>query len=286
MEYSESKNIQINGETGLKYTLSIPHDWGKNRPQWTDGHFAVIKLLLDQNITKIDFNTRGCGSSSDTPILSACRSGDLDLVKLFLDYADTKNIDLNAVGGRLHDKESPFLYACGRGKEELFKLFWNYSGKSPIDWNAKDESGMTAFMGACNSESKFIVTTLMEHSESRRIDLNATDEIGTAFHYLCYGPHLKFLEWFLDNAKGIDWNAKKNGDTGLMRACRTGFRDTVKLLLEYAESKGMEIPEAGDFDIHMGGRVFNALEQPTIDLLEKYKKRKKRQKCNIFKRSK
>ena len=62
-----------------------------------------------------------------------------------------------------------------------------------------------------------------------------------------------------------------------MKACRTHYPEIVELLLKHADSKGIEVPEPDDFIFNWGGHVFNAIEQPTIDLLEKYKKRKKGQ---------
>lgn len=127
--------------------------------------------------------------------------------------------------------------------------------------------------------------SLMDRSERHNIDLNAKDDDGlSAAMHICNGYHNDILKFLLkySNDNQIDWNARdkmangEDGDNGLMIACRNHHPETVKLLLKYAESKGIEVPEPDDFFY---------IEQPTIDLLEKYMKRKKRN-CNIFKKLK
>ena len=264
LNYSNSKNIEVNGEEGLSWTLVMLSDLCRTRPhEGHVGHVAVVKLLLDQNITNIDFNAKV--NSSSSPILKAGQTGSLDVVKLFLDYADAKNIDLNAAD---YEGKTLLLYACRHGKEDLFKLLLDYSGKSHIDWNAKDDCGWTAFTWACIRDNKFMAQSLMDLSERYHIDLNAKDDEGmTAIMHLYSASHKDFLKFLLKYSKGlIDWNAKQpDGDNLLMNACRSHYPEIVKLLLKHAQSKGIEVPEPD---------YFWYIEQPTIDLLRKYKIKK------------
>merc|ERR1712004_147999 len=103
----------------------------------------------------------------------------------------------------------------------------------------------------------------------------------TAIMHLYAGFHKDFLKFLLKYSKGyqLDWNARKpDGDNLLMKACRNHYPEIVKLLLKHAQSKGIEVPEPDDF-------IY--IEQPTIDLLRKYKNNKKRRNnCNFFKKLK
>ena len=77
------------------------------------------------------------------------------------------------------------------------------------------------------------------------IDLNTTTRNGaTAFILACQRGLTDVVQWFLNQPKGsIDLNAKDQyGCTGFMRACNSGQSDVVKLILQYAKSKGIEIP--------------------------------------------
>ena len=53
LDYANSKNIQVNGVEALSWTLTVLSDVRRFQPYGAgDGHVSVIKLLLDQNISK------------------------------------------------------------------------------------------------------------------------------------------------------------------------------------------------------------------------------------------
>ena len=190
-----------------------------------------------------------------TPFQVACEFGHTGIVKLLLSHAESKDIDLNA---KSEFGYTGLMFACWDGHERTVKAILDYEGGQPIDMNAKDtQYGSTAFSLACNRDEIDVVKLLMDYSKSKNIDLNAIDDgrYGngtTAFMSACTGHGADVVRVHLENwndQMNIDFNAIHNGRTAFMIACcRSPYNtlleenlDTVKLFLEHAESRGINL---------------------------------------------
>ena len=77
------------------------------------------------------------------------------------------------------------MLACYKGQIDVLKLLLDHSEDKNIDLNATTYSlgRRTAFMIACGEGHKAVVNLLLDYSKDKNIDLNAkTNYGGTVFH--------------------------------------------------------------------------------------------------------
>ena len=96
------------------------------------------------------------------------------------------------------------MSACDSGDEDIVQLLLESSEDQNFDMNVRSEYGKTAFMIACDSRDEDIVQLLLEYSEDRNINLNVRDDNGlTAFMLACRGGHKDVVQLLLKNVKMI-----------------------------------------------------------------------------------
>ena len=84
---------------------------------------------------------------------------------------------------------------------EIVKLLLDHSNDRKIDLNAKSKKGRTAFMKACTYDCKKTVKLLLNHSKSKDIDLNAIDNYEeTAFEMVCFEERFEIVELLHEHA--------------------------------------------------------------------------------------
>ena len=203
--------------------------------------FGIIKILLEHpKCEEIDWNvtqTEQIGFADITPFMWACKNGQTNVVKLFMDHSD-KNIDLNAKCIGSHGGWTALMWACINGHTEIVKLLLNHSNPK-IDVNPRDECGFTAFMAACLIGNYEIIKMLLDQTDPS-IDVNAkANDESTGFMSACtniklenINEHKEVVKLLLDHPE-IDFNAQEYwGETAFMQVCSFGNLEIVKLLLE------------------------------------------------------
>ena len=97
--------------------------------------------------------------------------GKLEVIKVLIKRTDLGQINFNAI---LNGK-TPLILACQHGHYGIVKLLLDYSDSKPIDFNAKDDQGKTALNWACQNRYRDVVDLLLEHSSKikKEIDVNA-----------------------------------------------------------------------------------------------------------------
>ena len=99
-----------------------------------------------------------------TPFLLACESGNLRMVRLFLKYARSKNIDLNARGG---NGLTGFHIACRDGHMDIVKELLDNSRDLEIDVNAQTFRFRTNGLDfAINNKHFEVANLILQHSDS------------------------------------------------------------------------------------------------------------------------
>ena len=107
-----------------------------------------VKFFLIQNGANVHVENE----NGDTVLMSACRSGNLDLVKLLL----SKSVDLDATN--VSDGQTALLLACMNGYSEIV----NELVQSGADVNLKDLEGFTSLVFVIENCTKETVTLLLE----------------------------------------------------------------------------------------------------------------------------
>ena len=156
-------------------------------------------------------------------------------MRLLLDYSENKSIDLNV---RNDEGLTALWLACYNGHEQIVKLLLEHPNSQTIDFNARDNEGLTALMLACcygYREIGLFHRSLTRHSQGL-FSKNSYEEIAKLL-----------LEH--SNSKNIDLNVRDNkGETALIKACRYGYQKIVKLLLDYSDGKNIDLNDRDDDD--------------------------------------
>ena len=208
--------------------------------------YQVLKILLERSeMEELNFNFE---IDNGVSLLEhACYFGRNEVVKLLLEYSDKIVINLTA---KNYSGSNPFMFACSNGRTQIVKAFLEYQGRQQIDVNAKDKNGDTAFMLACKERREDIIKLLMDYSESKSIDLNAINQTTglTAFMHACSWRgriSTKVVKLLLEypNNQGINFNGLGNWGqtTPFMFACQSENVELVKLFLDHAESKSIDL---------------------------------------------
>ena len=207
---------------GLLKCLSVSKAWkflGENvlAKRWKGkplkacelGLTKVVQVLLEHpEGREINWNARICGETAWT---LACEGGHTDLIKLLLDYAVEKSIDLNKIALCKHlEIITGFMMACYDGRSDIVKLMLEHENNKRIDWNATGgRNYRSAFHFACLNKRFDVILLLMDHSKSKGIDLNKRD---------------------------------RKGKTALLNALSDGQTDVVKMLVQHANRTNIELP--------------------------------------------
>ena len=229
-----------------------------------NGHSAVVEMLLDV----ADTNPNVTDEKSASPLLYACASGDVSMVKSLLARDD---VDLNALGFISRLRKTPpitkqrtsLAAACENGHTEIVRLLLAQDGidvnlygnddrstplqlatiycgevvesfltRDDVDVNILDSSGNHALLWAVESlESVQITKSILDRPN---VDPNSGSRSGpTALGAACATANLDLVKLLL-NREGIDINRRCTslGRTPLFRAVDRGDVGIVKLLLD------------------------------------------------------
>ena len=177
---------------------------------------GTAKLLIEKGA---DVNKKD--SSNFTPLMSASRNGNLELVKLFLEL----NSDMNVEDNR---GETAFSYALTNNHREIARLILEKNVNTSTDINTKGNKGITLLMQAAILGDKEIADLLI----SKEAKVNEKDNSNiTALMYASKNGHLELVKLFLEF--GADINEKSNiGYTPLIYSITNGHLEILNFLLE------------------------------------------------------
>ena len=150
------------------------------------------------------------------------RQGNLEFIKILL--KSTKEYFQDGKKG----KDSILFWAVNNDKiDTLEALIPTY------DFNETDIYGRTALHWSCKLNYHQIISFILNHSESKEIDVNASADIRgqTPLHWACKYGNEDTVKLLLDCSR-IDFNAKDQADqTALYAAIGEAKIDVVKLLI-------------------------------------------------------
>ncbi|KAI4504077.1 hypothetical protein M0802_000548 [Mischocyttarus mexicanus] len=179
-----------------------------------------IRILLEAKADPLRRNKDGW-----IPVFIICRYGDVNALRLFLDYAP-ESIVLRSNNGR-----STFHIAAFNGHEKIIDLL---STADPGLVNARDSSGATPLHEAVKSGNLNLLKCLIRLGA----DFRAVDKVGqTILHIASLIGNVEILEYILMN-NFIDVHEKAFFDvTPLVAARRSKQTDAVDLLIKYGAER-------------------------------------------------
>ena len=180
------------------------------------GHVNVTQLLLDCGS---DVNIRE--AKSWTPLHYASRYGYLDVSRLLIN----RGADVNA---RKENGSTPMHLASGNEHLDVAKLLVE-RGANVDSRNGNEE---TPLHRAAENEFLDVVRFL---TESGAAVSARDDEDWTPFHNASFFGHLQVVGFLLGCGVDVDLRNRRNGDTSLHLASRSGQLDVVRFLIDHVE---------------------------------------------------
>ncbi|XP_067675639.1 uncharacterized protein [Haliotis asinina] len=179
------------------------------------GELRIVKVILDQ--AKVDIESRG--ERARTPLMYACRHGQLETVKeLLARHANTNVLDetgfscLHLAAMKGHVPTAEWLLSVGQG----------------IDVDCTNNTGRTPLMYAMRNGHADMVDLLIAQGSDISVKDHST---VSCLHMAVQSGSWPLIELCLD--KGHDVNAcSKAYQTPAMRACRQGDLNLFKRLVE------------------------------------------------------
>lgn len=171
--------------------------------------YDILKFLIEQNanLDIQDFN-------GNTPLLVACRDGNIELVKLFLENNANLNIENE-------NEETAVLIACIKGYNDIAMLLI----KNNADINKKDILGRSVLSVACKTNNENLLKILV----------HKTNEMGKIpLLVACEKSDFKLIELFIKN--GAEININIGGKTPLsiiLRYIKQNIYTSNSFILKY-----------------------------------------------------
>ena len=172
----------------------------------------LLKIIIESNIKTTDISISN--DNGDTALHIACRTGNFELVSLFMKFESSNvHVSINA-----KDKcgDSPLHIACRKRSSKICMLLIH--PKVHCDINAKDSSGNTPFHLAC----QFGLLKLCEELIDRNTDINTKNDVSDSPLILaCRYCHFEVIKLLINNPH-IQINLVNDaGDTFLHALCQS-----------------------------------------------------------------
>ena len=153
----------------------------------------------------------------DTPLISACYGGFVDIVRLLIDKgADVDKANDEQLG------ETPLNIACQVGHLEVARLLL----ESGADVNKADKYGRTPLRNACDQGRLDVVRLLLEKGP----DMDKATNLGeTPLFIACLKGRLDAVRLLVENGADLD-KARDDGATPLAIALKNNHGEIVSLL--------------------------------------------------------
>jgi len=194
----------------------------------TTGNVAIVRYLIEQGFAEINHQSE----YGETALSISCERGYDTLVQLLLEHQAEVNI--SGMYG-----ETELLKACRSHSSSLACIkYLVMNGR--VNLNVQDHEGFTPLMRACQHHHVEIVHYLVEKGANSSSDLcNIYGE--SIFHYLCQDDrYLGLIQRLVASGHiNIHQKSKRNGQTGLIIACRYGQIEIIKYLV----GKGAKVNE-------------------------------------------
>jgi ankyrin repeat domain-containing protein 50 len=193
-----------------------------------------------------------------TPLHEACYEGNLELVRLFLEFAscDSNNLDFSAILERRDRSGYTALFlATMQGHFDVVKLMIEYGA----NWYAPENYGRTPLSAAISYRQLDILNFLLDLALHQQNAETKFDEmLSNLMGEACRAGYEEGTMALLK--RGASTKAKDtNGRLPLHWACETGCLDLVKILVERSEMDATDLCLSDNNGILLSGLHFRIL---------------------------
>lgn len=261
----------------------------ENLFQWArSGNFEAMRLAFERGVPVNVIEP----SSTDSPLMIACRNGNTNIVKLCLEFgarndphpefgqtalhAAVSSQQYQAAAALLEvaaaseadgmicnltdsDGQSPLHLAARHGSTLLAQLLLSHGASI----SSVDIHGQTALHLCSAVGGAICLSMLLDHGGDGLID--SVDLAGnTPLHHATFNGNIECVRLLLETA--ADVTAKNRlGQMSYHIAASKGFHDIGHLLLEYTEiSKSMSAKSNGGWNHSIGPKAARIPQQPTL----------------------
>ena len=166
----------------------------------------------------------------------------LKLINRLLDSVDETTLD--TIGFDYVDANKLgflFLEACENGWDNLAEKLLTHIDSNEII-NSKDNEGKTGMIKACLADRIEVVSVLLGYQENKEM-------LDASFQASCNKGWIEVLDalMVLPNSNDIIASKDKNGETGFMKAIRSGQEDVVFKLLNHSTNSSRDHEEEPGF---------------------------------------
>jgi len=256
------------------------HDacYGQNVEMVRKHLFNVKANSLNKKLTDYSKPING------TPLHIACRSGNLDIVKLLIEAGADKEIKdvgrqsplsiaisnnhieitryLVEVGADVHSKGpnnlQPIHFACTHGSKEIIELLLSKG----IDINQIDslKSSLLDFTTNLDGGNLEATKTLIENGIDKKY-------FSSAFKWACWRNNFKIAEYLLEN--GADYKSQTTPKSELLFwICGLGYKEIVELLLGVGVDFTTQVKFKGKMRSYSGSPLERAIETKQYEIVE------------------
>ncbi|XP_017977382.1 PREDICTED: ankyrin repeat-containing protein At5g02620 [Theobroma cacao] len=186
------------------------------------------------------------GKRDDTPLHSAVRAGDFELVLEIISGGEDGELR-DLLSKQNQSGETALYVAAECGYADLVKEMIRYCD---IDLaGAQARNGYDAFHIAAKQGDLGVLKILMEAN----LDLSMTSDSlnTTALHTAASQGHTEVVNFLLENGSNMATIARRNGKTALHSAAKNGHLEIVKALLSKEPGIAMRIDKKGQTALHM-----------------------------------
>ncbi|WVZ08410.1 hypothetical protein V8G54_021756 [Vigna mungo] len=194
------------------------------------------------------------GIRGDSPLQSAIRAGNLELVREIISQSPEGELK-ELLSKRNNSCETALYVAADNGHLDIVKELIRYHDAGLAGFKARN--GFDAFhiaaknghLGKSLNDLKWILKVLMEFIPeiSMTVDLTNT----TALHTAAAQGHIEVVNFLLENGSSLVTIAKSNGKTVLHSAARNGHVEVVKAILNKEPEITVRMDKKGQTGLHM-----------------------------------
>lgn len=186
------------------------------------------------------------GKRDDTPLHSAARAGQLEVVARTLSSAGEEEL-LELLSKQNQSGETALYVAAEYGYVDVVREMIQYHDLSTASIKARN--GYDAFHIAAKQGDLEVLKILMEALPG----LSLTEDVSntTALHTAANQGYIEVVNLLLESGSGVAAIAKSNGKTALHSAARKGHLEVIKALLEKEPGVATRIDKKGQTALHM-----------------------------------